>query len=205
VETEGEARRRHDLENVPFDEPAAGDPATVVLDEIPLPRMFVPGKIAHVYTHDGGYKAAYVPRSFRDLRRISLASNMITDHKTRNYYEAMLEVRNVRRAPSPLPAWAGFASSNTCSCCASNFTWASNPAAIWSAPRCARPCPNTAFTSRCASATAAITTWEGCSTARSSPGVMAYQIASRTSGASLRLCDRISLAIRSSTAEEHET
>jgi len=89
VETEGEARRRHDLENVPFDEPAAGDPATVVLDEIPLPRMFVPGKIAHVYTHDGGYKAAYVPRSFRDLRRISLASNMIT--------------RSVRRIPPHPP------------------------------------------------------------------------------------------------------
>ena len=63
VEThdEGEARRRHDQENVPFDEPAVGDPAPVVLDEIPLPHMFVPGKIAHVYTHDGGYKAAYVP------------------------------------------------------------------------------------------------------------------------------------------------
>lgn len=26
----------------------------ILLDETPLPRMFIPGKIVHVYTHRGG-------------------------------------------------------------------------------------------------------------------------------------------------------
>ena len=44
-----------------------------ILKEFPLPRMFIPGSIAHIYTYRGGYKAALVPRTFRSLRRISLA------------------------------------------------------------------------------------------------------------------------------------
>ena len=51
-----------------------------VLEELPLPRMFIPGKIVHIYTHRGGYKAAFVPRKFRSLRRISMAGNMLSDH-----------------------------------------------------------------------------------------------------------------------------
>jgi len=99
----------------------------VLLDEIPLPRMFIPGKIVHLYTHRGGYKATYVPRAFRPLRRISLASNLLNDHTSRWYYEALLEVRSIRRASHPLPEWTSFndTTSTTCSCCASAFTWAS--------------------------------------------------------------------------------
>jgi len=99
----------------------------VLLDETPLPRMFIPGKIVHIYTHRGGYKATYVPRAFRPLRRISLASNLLNDHTSRWYYEALLEVRSIRQAPHPLPEWTSFndKTSKTCSCCASAFTWAS--------------------------------------------------------------------------------
>ena len=28
-----------------------------ILEELPLPRMFIPGRIVHIYTHRGGYKA----------------------------------------------------------------------------------------------------------------------------------------------------
>ncbi len=100
-------------------------PAAVVLEETPLPRMFVPGKIIHVYSHRGVYKAAYVPRTFRELRRISLAGNMLTDHTTKCYYEGLLEVQTARFAPETPPKWSAFDEDDTCCCCASRFTWAS--------------------------------------------------------------------------------
>ena len=97
----------------------------VVLEETPLPRMFIPGKIVHIYTHRGAYKATEVPCKFRELRHISLAGNMLSDHLARQYYEALLEVRSVRRARARLPEWTGFGEESTCACCASRFTWAS--------------------------------------------------------------------------------
>lgn len=120
-----------------------------MLKEFPLPRMFIPGSIVHIYTYRGGYKAAQVPRTFRSLRRISLAGrcdisfnlsvttanfashlrdlpgNMLSDHMARSYYEGLLEVKAVRSAKHELPEWVGFAEDSTCCCCASLFTWAS--------------------------------------------------------------------------------
>lgn len=80
----------------------------VVLEEVPLPRMYPPGKIVHIYSHCGVYKAAFVPKSFREIRRISMAGNMLSDHKTQSYYDALLEVRSVRMAPENPPSWTGF-------------------------------------------------------------------------------------------------
>mmetsp|Transcript_5145 Transcript_5145/g.7959 ORF Transcript_5145/g.7959 Transcript_5145/m.7959 type:complete len:1185 (+) Transcript_5145:66-3620(+) len=99
--------------------------APVMLEEQPLPRMFLPGKIIHLYTRRGAYHAAYVPRAFRELRRISMAGNMLKDHSSKSYYEGLLEVRSVRNASEDLPTWTGFEEEGTCSCCASKFTWAS--------------------------------------------------------------------------------
>jgi Lipase (class 3)/FYVE zinc finger len=100
-------------------------PGAVVLSETPLPRLYTPGKIIHIYSHRGVYKAAYVPRTFRELRRISLAGNMLSDHKCKEYYEALLEVRSARAAPEGPPRWTAFDEDDTCSNCASRFTWAS--------------------------------------------------------------------------------
>lgn len=100
-------------------------PGAVVLEEMPLPRMFVPGNIVHIYSHRGVFKAAYVPRAFRELRRISMAGNMLADHTTKAYYESLLEVRSVRNAEEDPPRWTAFDEDDTCSCCASRFTWAS--------------------------------------------------------------------------------
>lgn len=134
-----------DDDSVPFDEPpividsfssnvemkdasktrACNLTPPVILEETPLPRMFIPGEIVHIYTHNGGYKAASVPRTFRELRRISLAGNMLSDHTTKCYYESLLEVRSIRKAKCELPEWTSFGDDVTCSCCASPFTWAS--------------------------------------------------------------------------------
>lgn len=85
----------------------------VILEETPLPRMFIPGKIVHIYTHNGGYKAAFVPRSFRELRRISLAGNMLSDHASNSYYEALLECKSIRMSDHFLPEWTGFNEEST--------------------------------------------------------------------------------------------
>lgn len=90
-----------------------GGPSAVMLEETPLPRMFLPGKIAHIYTHRGGYKAAFVPRAFRELRRISLAGNMLSDHTCKAYYEALREVQTLRSAPEGLPRWTAFDEDDT--------------------------------------------------------------------------------------------
>ena len=113
--------------SMPSPPPTSGSPV-VVVEESPLPRMFIPGKIAHIYTHNGVYKMAMVPRNFRDLRQISLAANMLDDHRACNYYEALLEVKTVRNAEKNkrfAPTWVSYNAQNTCSCCASLFTWAS--------------------------------------------------------------------------------
>ena len=97
-------------------------PGAVVLEETPLPRMFIPGKVVHIYSHRGVFKATYVPRAFRELRRISMAGNMLSDHTTQAYHEALLETRSVRHAQERPPRWTSFDEDDTCSCCASRFT-----------------------------------------------------------------------------------
>jgi hypothetical protein len=88
-------------------------PGTVILDEIPLPQMFIPGKIVHIYSHRGVYRAAFVPRRFRELRRINPAGNMLSDHRTKSYYDALLEVSSVRQAPEDPPVWTAFDEDDT--------------------------------------------------------------------------------------------
>ena len=132
---------------VPFDEPQTesdekqqfsleDDASPLIVEELPLPRMFIPGRIVHIYTHRGGYKAgkldnlilhkhrfpskkdtlfhlpfatAFVPRTFRSLRRISMGGNMLSDHMTKSYYEGLLEVKTIRAAKQDLPPWVGLA------------------------------------------------------------------------------------------------
>jgi Lipase (class 3)/FYVE zinc finger len=103
--------------NVPsslqFDIDDDASPGAVVLEEAPLPRMFIPGKVVHIYAHRGVYRACYVPRAFRELRRISMAGNMLADHKTKNYYDALLEVSSVRKALESPPSWSAFDEDDT--------------------------------------------------------------------------------------------
>ena len=95
------------------DDQVDNGPGAVVLEETPLPRMFIPGRIIHIYSHRGVYKCAYVPRSFRELRRISLAGNMLSNHTTKAYYEALLEVQTARVAPEAPPRWTPFDEDDT--------------------------------------------------------------------------------------------
>ncbi len=91
----------------------AASSAAVMLAETPLPRMFVPGKIVHIFTHRGVFKAAIVPRAFRELRRITLAGSMLNDHMSKSYYEGLLECKSVRQARKSPPEWTGFGDEKT--------------------------------------------------------------------------------------------
>jgi hypothetical protein len=59
------------------------------------------------------YRAAHVPRGFRELRRISLAGNMLSDHTCKAYYEALLETHTVRVAGETPPRWTAFDEDDT--------------------------------------------------------------------------------------------
>lgn len=89
------------------------EPSAVVLEETPLPRMFVPGSIIHIYSHRGVYKCSQVPRTFRELRRISLAGNMLSNHTAKSYYEGLLEIQTARAAPERPPRWTAFDEDDT--------------------------------------------------------------------------------------------
>jgi len=119
----GESSPRNNQSSIGIDD--ENDPAAVVLDESPLPRMYLPGKVIHIYSHRGVYKAAYVPRTFMELRKISLAGNMLSNHTTKSYFEGLLEVQTVRVANESPPVWTAFDEDDTCSCCVNRFTWAS--------------------------------------------------------------------------------
>jgi len=118
-----ESSLRKNLSSIENDD--ENDLTAVVLDESPLPRMFLPGKIIHIYSLRGVYKAAYVPRTFTELRRISLAGNMLSNHTTKSYFESLLEVQTTRVASESPPRWTAYDEDDTCCCCANRFTWAS--------------------------------------------------------------------------------
>jgi hypothetical protein len=114
-EVEAPVERKPSAKPAPAVDSSSSDegPSAVVLEETPLPRMFVPGKIIHIYAHRGVYKTAYVPRTFRELRRISLAGNMLTNHTAKSYYEGLLEVQTARAAPEGPPRWTAFDEDDT--------------------------------------------------------------------------------------------
>ena len=63
---------------------------------------------------------------------------MISDHTCKSYYEALLEVRNVRIATAKgreAPDWQPFTESKICTCCASEFTWNSTSTSAAQAAR----------------------------------------------------------------------
>ena len=109
----GQAKKASGDTNTKDESSSDNEPSAVVLEETPLPRMFVPGKVIHIYSHRGVYKATYVPRTFRELRRISLAGNMLSNHSTKSYYESLLEVQTARVAPERPPKWTAFDEDDT--------------------------------------------------------------------------------------------
>mmetsp|Transcript_4943 Transcript_4943/g.6803 ORF Transcript_4943/g.6803 Transcript_4943/m.6803 type:complete len:1165 (+) Transcript_4943:24-3518(+) len=106
-----------------------GGEAALVQDLVLL-DLWIPGKILHIYSHCGQYKACTVSRTFPDLRRIVLQSNMFDNHRGKNILDALLEVEAVRAAHAAAkgdhrasPRLVPFDQADTCQCCHNSFTW----------------------------------------------------------------------------------
>lgn len=85
--------------------------------------LYLPGRIMHIYSHRGQYKAMIVDKSFPTLRRIEIQGNIFNDHRCENIYNALQELLAVRNAQSVCPPHQPFNASDVCNCCKNSFTW----------------------------------------------------------------------------------
>ena len=103
--------------------PIGSSDDAVMVDEEQIAQLWLPGRVVHLYSHRGCYRAAEVPRSFPSLRRIEVQGHMFSDHWGDNVFEALLQARAVSRARAQAPLWVPFDSSSSCQACGSSFTW----------------------------------------------------------------------------------
>lgn len=97
----------------------------IVLEEEVIP-LWCPGQLVHMYSRNGVYEAAYVPRTFPSLRRIIVQGNIFRDHNGQSIFEALQEIRAARTSGCAPPAWTPYNDPKTqgvCKCCQSRFTW----------------------------------------------------------------------------------
>ena len=94
-----------------------------IVPDAELPSLWLPGRIIHIYSHKGQYKAAEVSREFVPLRRIEIQGGIFNDHRSKDIFDALLEVRAVRKARSEPPLWTPYGASSFCECCHNSFTW----------------------------------------------------------------------------------
>lgn len=114
----------HGVDSAPV--AAAAPPSvasSVMVEEERLAPLWLPGRVMHIYICNGQCFASEVSRDFPDLRSIVLQGNIFEDHRSERIQNALLEVRAVRQARTPAPAWQGFDASDTCACCRCSFTW----------------------------------------------------------------------------------
>jgi len=100
-----------------------GEEEFVLVEADVLLDLWLPGRVMHIYTHYGQCRASIVSRSYPPLRSIQVQTTMFEDHRSRSIFDALLEARAVRRSKENAPRWAGFSTSDECSCCANTFTW----------------------------------------------------------------------------------
>jgi len=86
----------------------SSDKATVIVEEEALTQLWIPGRIIHIYRHRGRYCASEVSRDFSELRTIAMQGNIFDDHRCEKIFNALLELRAVRRASMAAPAWVPF-------------------------------------------------------------------------------------------------
>lgn len=86
-------------------------------------EVYIPGRILHIYKHNGACKAAWVPRDLPTLRRLELQDNLLDDHRGANVLAALREVRDVRDARESLPSCTPFSQATVCAVCDNDFTW----------------------------------------------------------------------------------
>jgi FYVE zinc finger len=83
----------------PFSSPPVasdGDDVPVVVEDQDrgewIPSLWLPGRVLHLYSHAGRYKAVKVSRALPTLRKIEIQGNIFTDHASETIFDALLEV-----------------------------------------------------------------------------------------------------------------
>jgi hypothetical protein len=73
-----------------------GDDVPVVVEDQDrgewIPSLWLPGRVLHLYSHAGRYKAVKVSRALPTLRKIEIQGNIFTDHASETIFDALLEV-----------------------------------------------------------------------------------------------------------------
>lgn len=90
----------------------------------PRPRAFV----CEHRSQRGVYRATEVPRDHDTLRTIPMYGNMLQDHTSLAYFDALEEIADVREAEAKgefMPDWVPFSESEVCQLCKADFSWAS--------------------------------------------------------------------------------
>eukprot|EP01035_Chromulina_nebulosa_P021317 gene21317-27619_t len=95
----------------------------VLVDVDEIMELWLPGRIMHIYSHRGQYKAMMVDRTFESLRKIQLQGNMFKDHSSESITNALHEVIAVKGAVATPPPWCPYNSTDNCKCCENKFTW----------------------------------------------------------------------------------
>lgn len=97
----------------------------VIVAEEKIADLWVPGRIAHIYSHCGRYHAKIVKRDMPTLRQIEVQGNMLMDHTADSIFNALIEVKAVRCSIASPPSWQAYDKSERCHCCHNSFTWES--------------------------------------------------------------------------------
>lgn len=68
------------------------EPEVLLVSETAMPELWLPGRLLHLHSYRGVFRASYVPRNFPTLRRIELQGNMFADHRSGCIFDGLLEV-----------------------------------------------------------------------------------------------------------------
>jgi len=93
----------------------------------PVAKVQLPGVIVHLTFQHGLVEAFEIEdvETFPGLNEINLYFSALDDHRGDNYIDAFETVRWQRAAVQKPAEWESFASSESCFCCSSMFTWQS--------------------------------------------------------------------------------
>jgi len=84
-------------------------------------QFLVPGQVVHLYHENGLTRAAIAAANHESLARIMPCQNMLDDHKTSAYVEALEQACIVQ---PKTPTWESFDDRKVCACCNADFSWA---------------------------------------------------------------------------------
>ncbi|CAM9212244.1 unnamed protein product [Discosporangium mesarthrocarpum] len=97
-----------------------------VVEEMPLPELYVPGRILHIYSQRGVYRCCEVPRDHPCIQVIPMYGKMLTDHSSSAYFDALEEIADVMAAEAEgrtAPLWVPFTAVDKCQLCGADFSW----------------------------------------------------------------------------------